>query len=227
MIFRSYRLFGLTFGLFAVAGWLSAQAAEPAAEDPSVAELKILDADFARLTQMLEVYDDPYYLPRIKVYYAGLKLRVEAQHKNFDQLKLDDVRYDINQQIQRMSVAMRPLLTPVPTNEKKLAVSKLNPSPANPAEVKAALVALDEAIVREEAKARTLPTIHEDPMAKIARAKQGRAELAKQFTKEKWAAVTKDLETPPRIAWIPKPPPYVPPATTPGEATAAGNANQR
>jgi len=191
--------------------WQTAGAATPAVEDPSIAELKVLDADFDRFTQMLQVYDDPYYLPRIKVYYSALKLRVEAQHKNFDQLKLDDVRYDINQQVQRMSRAMQPLLTPRPTGEMKLQVSKLNPSPANPADVKAALEALDAAIVREEAKARTLPTLHEDPMARIARAKQGRAELAKQFTKEKWVAVTKDLDTPPRVAWVPKPPPYVPP----------------
>jgi hypothetical protein len=217
---RSFLLPRLGFVLLLAAwSWPSASAAEPDAEDPSIAELKVLDADFARFTQMLQVYDDPYYLPRIRVYHSALKLRVEAQHKNFDQLRLDDLRYDINQQIQRMSRAMQPLLTPVPTNEKKLAVSKLNPSPSNPAEVKAAMVALDEAIVREEAKARTLPTIHEDPMAKIARAKQGRAELAKQFTKEKWVAVTKDLEAPLRVAWVPKPPPYVPPATPAAAST--------
>ena len=95
----------------------------------------------------------------------------------------------------------------------------MNPSPANPAEVKAAMAALDAAIVREEARARTLPTIHEDPMARIARAKLGRTELAKQFTREKWVAVTRDLEAPPRIAWVPKPPPYVPPAAAPAAST--------
>jgi hypothetical protein len=213
---RSFLLFALS-----LAAWSgpASIAAEPV-EDPSIAELKILDADFERFTRMLQVYDDPYYLPRIKVYHAALKLRVEAQHKNFDQLKLDDIRYDINQQIQRMSLAMQPLRTPVPTGEKKLEVSKLNPSPRNPDEVKAALAALDAAIIREEARAKTLPTIHEDPMAKIARAKQGRAELAQKFTSEKWQAVTKDLETPPRIAWVPKPPPYVPPPATPAPPTA-------
>jgi len=192
--------------------WQVVHSAEPAAEDPSVAELKVLDADFDRFTQMLQVYDDPNYLPRIKVYHSALKLRVEAQHKNFDQLKLDDVRYDINQQVQRMSRAMQPLLTPLPVDERKLEVSKLNPSPSNPAEVKAAMDALDAAIIREEAKARGLPAVHEDPMAKIVRAKQGRSELAKQFTKERWVAVTKDLEAPRRVAWVPKPAPYVPPA---------------
>lgn len=191
--------------------WHSTSAAEPAAEDPSIAELKILDADFERLTKTLQVYDDPYYLPRIKVYYSALKLRVEAQHKNFDQQRLDDLRYDINQQVQRMSRAMQPLVTPPPGGEAKLKVSNLRPSPANADEVKAALIALDAAIVREEANARTQPTIHEDPMARIARAKQGRAELGRQFTAEKWTAVTKDLETPPRVAWVPKPPAYVPP----------------
>jgi hypothetical protein len=192
--------------------WQSTNAAETAAEDPSIAELKVLDADFERFTKMLQVYDDPYYLPRIRVYHSALKLRVEAQHKNFDQQKLDDVRYDINQQVQRMSRAMQPLVTPPPTSENKLDVSRLNPSPANPAEVKAAMAALDAAIVREELNARKRPAIHEDPMAKVARARQGRAELAKQFTREKWVAVTKDLETPARVAWVPKPPPYVPPA---------------
>ncbi len=218
---RSFLLPRLGLALF-LAAWTgrSAGAAAPAVEDPSIAELKVLDADFERFTKMLQVYDDPYYLPRIKVYYSALKLRVEAQHKNFDQLKLDDVRYDINQQVQRMARAMKPLLTPLPTGEIKLEVSKLNPSPANPAEVKAALAALDAAIVREEARAKALPTIHEDPLAKIARAKQGRAELAQQFTKEKWVAVTKDLEAPPRVAWVPKPPRYVPPPAPPSASTS-------
>ena len=200
--------------LLGVCLWQSSRAAEPAAEDPSIAELKVLDADFERFTKMLQVYDDPHYLPRIRVYHSALKLRVEAQHKNFDQPKLDDVRYDINQQVQRMSRAMQPLLTPLPTSENKLDVSKLNPSPTNPAEVKAAMAALDAAIVRGELKAKTLPTIHEDPMAKVARARQGRAELDKQFTSEKWVAVTKDLEALPRVAWVPKPPAYVPPAAS-------------
>ena len=117
---RSFLQPRLGLALFLAAwSWHSASAAEPAPEDPSIAELKILDADFERFTQMLQVYDDPYYLPRIRVYHSALKLRVEAQHKNFDQLKLDDVRYDINQQVQRMSRAMQPLLTPLPTGEKK------------------------------------------------------------------------------------------------------------
>lgn len=202
------------FALLLAASFLpAARAADQAVEDVSAAELKVLDADYERLKNIMQVYDDPYYLPRIKVYHDALKLRVEAQHKNFDQQKLDDLRYDINQQIQRMSRAMQPLLTPVPTSEKKIEVSKLTPSPSRPEEVKAALAALDQAIVREEAKAKSMTNVREDPMARIARAKQGRAELGKQFTAEKWAAVTKDLETPPRIAWIPKPPPYVPPST--------------
>lgn len=202
------------FALLLAASFLpAARAADQAVEDVSAAELKVLDADFERLKNIMQVYDDPYYLPRIKVYHDALKLRVEAQHKNFDQQKLDDLRYDINQQIQRMSRAMQPLLTPVPTSEKKIEVSKLTPSPSRPEEVKAALAALDQAIVREEAKAKSMTNVREDPMARIARAKQGRAELGKKFTAEKWAAVTKDLETPPRIAWVPKPPPYVPPAT--------------
>ncbi len=210
----SFSLPRLGFALLLAASIPSAtRAADQAVEDVSVAELKVLDADFGRLESIMQVYDDPYYLPRIKVYHSALKLRVEAQHKNFDQQRLDDLRYDINQQIQRMSRAMQPLLTPLPTGEEKIEVSRLTPSPSRPEEVKAALTALDEAIVREEAKAKTMPKIHEDPMARIARAKQGRAELGKQFTAEKWAAVTRDLETPPRVAWVPKPAPYVPPPT--------------
>ncbi len=219
-MYRSLPLPRLGLALFlATWSWQSARAAAPAAEDSSIAELKVLDADFDRFTKMLQIYDDPYYLPRIKVYYSALKLRVEAQHQNFDQLKLDDVRYDINQQVQRMSQAMQPLRTPPPTSEEKLQVSKLNPSPNNPTEVKAALVALDAAIAREEARVKSLPASQEDPMAKIARAKQGRAELARQFTKEKWVAVTKDLEAPPRVAWVPKPAPYVPPPAAPAAST--------
>jgi hypothetical protein len=209
---RLFPLPRLGLALFLGACLYPAHAADQPAEDPSVAELKVLDADFDRFTKMMQVYDDPYYLPRIRVYHSAIKLRVEAQHKNFDQQKLDDLRYDINQQIQRMSRAMQPLITPVPTGEMKLEVAKLRPSPGNADEVKAALAALDGAISRAEVRARTAPAGPEDPQARITRAKQGRAELGKQFTLEKWIAITKDLETPPRIAWIPKPPPYVPPA---------------
>jgi len=206
MTLRSYDLFRVSLALWAAAGcWQLTHGAEVAPEDPAIAEMKVVDADMARFTEMLKVYDDPYYKPRIMVFYNAIALRIEALRQSFDQQKADDLRFDLNQQVQRMAVALRPLITPPPGEGPGLELSKLKPSPGNRAEIAAALAALDSAIARLESEAKAGAAGQPELMAKFERVRQGRVALGKSFTAAGWAALTKDLETPLRIQWRPRP----------------------
>lgn len=79
----------------------------------------------------------------------------------------------------------------------QIALYRLNPSPDNKAEVKAALAALDEEIERLEAHAKALPK--GDPrraLEKRIKALEKRENaLKRDFTKARWDAVVADLKT--------------------------------
>jgi len=177
-------------------------AAEPAApvEDRS-AEHKTLDVDLARLVGLFEQYNDPVHKLTILGYINLMKGRAEALKENWDQVKYEELRYDINLQCQRLANWLAPLRTPPPSPQgeaaRQLAVGKLNPSPANPAEIKAALDAADREIRRQEDRASGLvigSPAREAEAARIKRIKENRAALSQEFTKARWNALVADLQ---------------------------------
>jgi hypothetical protein len=173
----------------------SAVAAEPAKEvDPSIAEMAAVDADLARFERFLNQYDDPKYKAYTIEIFGVLKERVETLRKNFDQLKADDLRFDINTQAQRLARALAPLDTPPPSKETRVNIEEFNPTPGNRAEVTAALAALDDAIARRESQAKGLTEGREQAMARIQNLKKLRAALSPNFTTAGWNAVVKELK---------------------------------
>jgi hypothetical protein len=173
----------------------SVTAAEKAKdEDPSIAEMAAVDADLARFERFLKQYDDPKYKEYTIEIFGVLKDRVEVLRKNFDQLKADDLRFDINTQAQRLARALAPLDTPPPSKEFQLDLEELNPAPGNRAEVTAALAVLDSAIARRETQAKALTDGREEALARIQNFKKLRAALSPTFTTAGWIAAVKELK---------------------------------
>jgi hypothetical protein len=119
----------------------------------------------------------------------------------FDQVKYDELRYDINLQAQRLANWLAPLRTPPPTPQSErsvqISLAKLNPNPANAAEVKAALETLDREIKRIEGSSSSMmigSKEREAETARISRIKDSRAALAKEFTKARWDTVVGELK---------------------------------
>ena len=118
----------------------------------------------------------------------------------FDQVKYDELRYDINLQFQRLATYLAPLRTPPlpPPSERgvEFAISELRPNPANPADVKAALDVLDHEIKRMEKRTGTMmigSTAYDAEKARINRIKERRAILGKEFTKARWDEMIGEL----------------------------------
>jgi len=112
----------------------------------------------------------------------------------FDQVKFDELRYDINLQYQRIATYLAPLRTlpPPPEDVATFDLRAINPNPDNAGEVKAALDILDHELKR---MANHLATMapgafgREDELAKINRIKERRAQLGKQFTVARWSEI--------------------------------------
>jgi hypothetical protein len=190
------------------------------AEDHS-AGFKTLDADFARIDGLFVKYTDPIHKLTILGYISLLKVRAKAlgwegtvppqggrggpggepPEVEWDSVKYDELRYDINLQGQRLANWLAPLRTPPPAVQSErragLAVHRLNPAPDNAAEVKAALDVLDREIRQMENRTSTMiigSAARDAEVARIARIKDRRTALGKEFTKARWDALVGDLK---------------------------------
>ena len=169
-------------------------AAEKAPEvDPALAEMAVVDADLARFERLLKEYNDPRDKGYVGEIFGVLKERVEGLRQGFDQLKADDLRFDINTQAQRLARVLAPLDTPLPKRETVLNLEELNPAPGNRAEVNAALAAFDQAIGRKDRAAKGLGNGREAAVAQIENLKKLRIGLAAKFTSAGWTAAVKEL----------------------------------
>jgi hypothetical protein len=208
----------------------SSNGAEQVAPDDHSAEFKTLDNDFARLDKLYMEYTDPVHKLTILGYISLMKDRAEilGWKRNdggssrgrggrgggglydvatpeakieFDQVKYEELRYDINLQCQRLANWMAPLRTPPPGPQSERSiefqVSKLNPNPTNQAEVRAALDVLDREIKKMEERSSSMTsgsTNREAEAARVGRIKERRAALGKEFTKARWDALVGDLK---------------------------------
>lgn len=129
----------------------------------------------------------------------GFKDRAAALHRApFDQQKYDELRMDIDVQYQRLSMFLAPPRTPPRAKNQvpDVALARLDPSPSDKADVKAALDALDYKVKRLEEKNSALPPgpARDADATRIKNIKTGRAELAANFTKARWDAVVMQIE---------------------------------
>lgn len=98
----------------------SSSAAEPAGKEakPSftaeqAAALETLKLELARLDPMLEKVDDLQHQAWVRAKMDLLKTRfADLQKSAFDQTKVDELRFDVNIEYQRLALWLRPLLTP-------------------------------------------------------------------------------------------------------------------
>ncbi len=176
---------------------VSAQEAAAAASqytDEQKAALKALDAELVRFDKMLEEDTDLQHKATVKAFLDAFKDRRDAMNKvPFDQGKYDEIRFDINVEYQRLAMWLAPPLTP-PVAPKaagvgEIAVYQLSPSPANKADVKAALDAVDREITRLEGHASSPAD-----KTRIQGIKSRRAALGKEFTKAGWDGLLAEMK---------------------------------
>lgn len=118
---------------------------------------------------------------------------------SFDQVKYDELRYDINQQYQRLANYLAPLRTTPPPGPTELFVDlrEVHPNPANAAEVKAALDLVDNEIKRMEkaSAAHWGSAVPGADQQRISRVKQRRELLGRQFTQARWNELVAEMNS--------------------------------
>jgi hypothetical protein len=128
-----------------------------------------------------------------------LKKRRDELRATFDQSKYDELRVDLNLEYQRLAAWMaRPITPPLEGKtplQPEASVFQFDPAPDNPAEVQAALAALEREIRRQEDRLATGPAnAARKKLAKhLDAARRGQRELAKGFSRATWAAVIAEL----------------------------------
>jgi hypothetical protein len=163
--------------------------------------LKALDAELARFDATLAKVSDQQYRNQSKVYLDILKLRAMGIRKEFDQTRYDELRFDLNAEYQRVALWLANLVHTVPIAKDgtppEVALYKLKPSAGNPAEIKAALGALDHQLKRLEARANLAPAgpPGEPERVRLKAIQQHRNELEKDFSKARWDEVVREVKS--------------------------------
>ena len=87
--------------------------AKPAFTTEQVSALDALKGELARLDPMLEKVDDPKHKAWVNEKMDKLKARFqELQKIAFDQAKVDELRFDVNIEYQRLAIWLRPPVVP-------------------------------------------------------------------------------------------------------------------
>jgi hypothetical protein len=168
--------------------------AVPEYSEVQKASLKALDGELARFDAMLEEDTDIQHKATVKAFLDAFKDRREEMNKEpFDQGKYDEIRFDINVEYQRLAMWLAPPITPPLASKaagiSEIVVYKLSPSPANRADVRAALAAADREIARLESHAGSPAE-----KSRIQGIKARRAELRKDFTKARWDGLLAEMK---------------------------------
>jgi hypothetical protein len=190
-------LLALILGLALAA---SAVAQTPAAAKDYAEERRILELDLARFYGLIVQDDDPASKTTFRGYHQEYVRRATLLMQNFDAKKYDDLRYDINVHCQRLARRLAPLAILPPAQQREtsreVALASFDPSPSDPAEVKAALDAADAAIKRQEERFGKLAPgrERETEQQRIQRLKERRNALGKNFTKAGWDGLVAELK---------------------------------
>jgi hypothetical protein len=162
--------------------------------------LKALDAELARFDATLAKVSDQQYRNQSKVYLDILKLRAMGIRKEFDQTRYDELRFDLNAEYQRVALWLANPVHTVPIAKDgtppALALYRLKPAPGNQAEIKAALVALDNQLKRLETRASLAPAgpPGEPERMRLKAIKDRRNALEKEFTTARWDEVVREVK---------------------------------
>lgn len=178
-------------------------AEEPAAAEPDLTEQRqVLEMDLARLYSLIQRDPDPTTKTTLLGHQRELASRANRVLEKFEATKYDELRYDINIQCQRLARKQAPLLVPPPTTKPEtvpeFALEELSPSPADKAEVKAALDVVDLTIKRLETHLSGLTIGSPEYLAertRVQRIKERRAALGKQFTQAGWDALVGEMKS--------------------------------
>jgi len=175
----------------------AAPAEIPALTPEQVTALKALDADIARLDAVLEKITEPRLHELTKSFIDVFKTTRAALGTTFDQVKHDELKFEVIAEFQRMSLWLAaPRTTPIVPHASPGIVFDLDPSPDSAAEVKAALAALDEEIKRTEAQVGRLTAgpARDAATQRLKSIQETRAALGRNFTKAGWIAILADLK---------------------------------
>lgn len=159
--------------------------------------LQALDHDIARLDQNVSRVTDPAFRATTEGFIAGFKQTREALRRTFDQTRYDEVKFEAVDEYQRLrlwlsTTAAPPLPARPPAAEP--IVFRLSPSPDQPAEIKAALAALDEEIRRRERGPKP-PEISPAAVPEARKSlREHRAALGRKFTSLGWEAALAELK---------------------------------
>jgi hypothetical protein len=89
------------------------QDTKPAFTAEQAAAMEVLKNELARLDPMLEKVDDPKHKAWVNAKMDKLKARFQGLQKGaFDQAKIDELRFDVNIEYQRLAIWLRPPLAP-------------------------------------------------------------------------------------------------------------------
>jgi len=196
----SLGLFSLVL-LIALTPVRSGRAAAPEAPvgqtEEQQAALKALDEDIVRLDGLLEKIHDAPLKATTKGFIDVFKQTRDGLRRSYDQTKYDELKFEVVAEFQRIHLWLAPPRTAPPVaGDTTRVVYELEPSAADPAEVKAALDALDDEISRREAHTSRLPAGKEREAAtrSIRGIKEDRAALGRTFTRPGWDAVVRKLK---------------------------------
>jgi hypothetical protein len=186
---------------------ISAQATSSAPAEATAAQteeqkaaLKALDADIARLDVVLESIHDAQLKALSKGFIDVFKEKRDRLRTTFDQTKYDELKFETVAEFQRLHLWLAAPRTSRaelgPTHAQQI-LFDLEPSPTDPAEVKAALQALDDEIKRREDQAnRVAPGPDRDAaMLRLKPIKESRTVLGTKFTEAGWNAVISKMKS--------------------------------
>ena len=201
----SPRLVSALLASFALHLPLANAAEEPAAVVDHAEQRKVLELDLARFYTLIQQDRDPQTKATLLGHQRELASRANRLLEKFDAAKYDDLRYDINIQCQRLARKQAPLLAPPPSarpdGTAEVAVYEFDPSPADKADVKAALDAADLAIKRLENRVGKMvigAPEYQKEQARLQRIKDLRVTLGKNFTETGWNSLASELRPPGR-----------------------------
>jgi hypothetical protein len=204
----SFRLRRLLFLLLVVSGTrlFSAEAspATPAAvtytEEQKTA-LKALDDEITRFDALIATVPDVQQRTAVKAFMDGFKDRRVAIRRAYDHETYNELRWEINVEYQRLVAWLAaPTITIRAARAEAVAEPRadlLNPSPANPAEVNAALGVLDRQLrqLDEQVAARPAGPARQEEFLRLQDLHDGRRELGRNFTPARWDALVGALKT--------------------------------
>jgi hypothetical protein len=180
---------------------ISAQATSSAPAEAAAAQteeqkaaMKALDADISRLDALLESIHDAQLKALSKGFIDVFKEKRDRLRTTFDQTKYDELKFETVAEFQRLNLWLAPARSSPakfePTRAQEI-LFELEPSATNPAEVKAALQALDDEIKRLEDQANRAALGPE----RLNTIKERRTVLGTKFTRAGWDAVISEMKS--------------------------------